>query len=87
VRPGITGWAQVCAGYAASIEESEIKLEYDLYYIQHMSLRLDLVVMLMTAKVILFGNEYIQTSKRKKSSAAPVVSNMPIIETPQQWTV
>lgn len=60
VRPGITGWAQVCAGYAASIEESKLKLEHDLYYIQNMSLRLDLVIILMTIKVVLFGNEFIQ---------------------------
>ncbi len=59
VRPGITGWAQVCAGYAASIEESKIKLEHDLYYIQHTSMRLDLVVLLMTLKVVIFGHEYI----------------------------
>jgi lipopolysaccharide/colanic/teichoic acid biosynthesis glycosyltransferase len=81
VRPGITGWAQVCAGYAASIEESEIKLEHDLYYIQHMSLRLDLVVMLMTAKVVLFGNEFIQAPKRRK--IADVVANLQGIESAQ----
>jgi lipopolysaccharide/colanic/teichoic acid biosynthesis glycosyltransferase len=69
VRPGITGWAQVHAGYAASIEESELKLEHDLYYIQHMSLRLDLVIILMTAKVVLFGNEFIQRPGSKKAPA------------------
>jgi lipopolysaccharide/colanic/teichoic acid biosynthesis glycosyltransferase len=72
VRPGITGWAQVCAGYAASIEESELKLEHDLYYIQHMSIRLDLVVMLMTAKVVLFGDEYISKPKRSKPVAQAI---------------
>lgn len=59
VRPGITGWAQVCAGYAASVEESKIKLEHDLYYIQHMSPRLDLVIVIMTLKIVMFGNEFI----------------------------
>jgi len=56
VRPGITGWAQVCAGYAASVEESALKLEYDLYYIQNMSPRLDLVVLFRTFWVALCGD-------------------------------
>ncbi|MCC7440251.1 MAG: sugar transferase [Bdellovibrionales bacterium] len=58
VRPGITGWAQVCAGYAASVEESRVKLEHDLYYIQHMSPALDLLVVLKTMKVMLLGQEH-----------------------------
>lgn len=48
IRPGITGWAQVHAGYAASVQESKLKLEYDLFYIQHASFRLDLIVVLRT---------------------------------------
>ncbi len=56
VRPGITGWAQICAGYAASVEESMLKLEYDLYYIQHMSPRLDIIVLLRTVWVAIAGN-------------------------------
>lgn len=62
VRPGITGWAQVCAGYAASVAESRLKLEYDLFYIQHMSPRLDLVILLKTLKVILLGRSHIETA-------------------------
>lgn len=86
VRPGITGWAQVCAGYAASIEESEIKLEHDLYYIQHKSIRLDLVIMLMTAKVVLFGNEFIQQQPMRRR-ISNMVTNLPMIENAQQRTV
>ncbi|MCB0328951.1 MAG: sugar transferase [Bdellovibrionales bacterium] len=48
VKPGITGWAQIQAGYAASIAESRKKLEYDLYYIQNMSPRLDLIIFIYT---------------------------------------
>lgn len=48
VRPGITGWAQIMAGYAGSVEESKNKLEYDLYYMQHMAPRLDLAVLIKT---------------------------------------
>jgi len=61
VRPGITGWAQVCAGYAASVAESHLKLEYDLFYIQHMSPRLDFVIILKTLKVVLLGRSHIET--------------------------
>jgi lipopolysaccharide/colanic/teichoic acid biosynthesis glycosyltransferase len=56
VRPGITGWAQVRQGYAASVEECKTKLEYDLYYVQHMSPRLDASVMVQTAALMLRGN-------------------------------
>jgi sugar transferase (PEP-CTERM system associated) len=55
VKPGITGWAQVRSGYSASIEESETKLRYDLYYIKNMSFWLDLQIVLDTFKVIAFG--------------------------------
>lgn len=56
VRPGITGWAQVRQGYAATIEESRTKLEYDLYYVQHMSHKLDLRVLVQTAAMMLRGS-------------------------------
>src|SRR5215469_3983821 len=55
VRPGITGWAQVKYQYGSSIEEAKIKLEYDFFYIKHLSLFLDLVIMLETAKVVFSG--------------------------------
>jgi sugar transferase (PEP-CTERM system associated) len=53
IRPGLTGWAQVRYGYGATLEESREKLEYDLYYIKHMSLGLDLLIMFETIKTIL----------------------------------
>jgi lipopolysaccharide/colanic/teichoic acid biosynthesis glycosyltransferase len=56
VRPGITGWAQVRQGYAASVEECKAKLEYDLYYVQHMSPRMDVDVMINTAAMMFRGN-------------------------------
>ncbi len=55
VRPGLTGWAQVCYPYGASIEDTRRKLAYDLYYIKNWSLTLDLQIMLQTSKVVLFG--------------------------------
>ena len=54
VRPGITGWAQVNQDYAAGTEENTIKLEYDLYYIKHRSLLMDLSIVFHTFKAI-FG--------------------------------
>jgi lipopolysaccharide/colanic/teichoic acid biosynthesis glycosyltransferase len=55
VKPGITGWAQVCHHYAASVEDSMEKLQYDLYYIKNLSPLLDLVILLSTLQVVLFA--------------------------------
>jgi sugar transferase (PEP-CTERM system associated) len=55
VKPGITGWAQVRYEYGDSIEDAIEKLRYDLYYIKYQSLSLDLLIILDTIKVILFG--------------------------------
>ncbi len=52
IRPGLTGWAQVRYGYGATMAEAREKLEYDLYYIKHMSLGLDLLIMFETIKTI-----------------------------------
>ena len=54
IKPGITGWAQVSYPYGASEEDARMKLEYDLYYIKHMSLFFDCKVFLRTVGVILF---------------------------------
>ncbi|MGE5223383.1 MAG: sugar transferase, partial [Omnitrophica WOR_2 bacterium] len=53
VKPGITGWAQINYGYASTIDETILKLEYDLYYIKHRNIRLDLVILLRTPATIL----------------------------------
>ncbi len=55
VRPGLTGWAQVKAGYSMTLEEVTQKLCYDLYYIKHMSLRFDLRILFDTVKFVLCG--------------------------------
>jgi lipopolysaccharide/colanic/teichoic acid biosynthesis glycosyltransferase len=55
VRPGITGWAQINYPYGAGIEDTLRKLEYDLFYIRHYSLRLDASIVLKTVHVMLFG--------------------------------
>ena len=53
MRPGLSGWAQVCAPYASSIADSDLKLSYDLYYLRHFSTWLDLVILLRTIKTVL----------------------------------
>src|SRR5207302_2360025 len=52
VRPGQTGWAQVRYQYGATLEETKQKLEFDLYYIKHMSVSLDLMIVFETVKTI-----------------------------------
>ena len=55
VRPGITGWAQVNQGHVASLNEVDDKLQYDFYYIKHLSYWLDIVIALRTLRVMLSG--------------------------------
>jgi len=54
VKPGITGWAQLCFAYADNEEDSREKLRYDLYYIKNQSLLLDILIILQTVEVVLF---------------------------------
>ncbi len=53
VKPGITGWAQINFGYASTVEETVVKLEYDLYYIKHRNLMMDLIILLRTPATVL----------------------------------
>ena len=55
VRPGITGWAQIKYQYGASIDDAIRKLEYELFYIKHMSSSFDLLIIFRTIQVVLFG--------------------------------
>ncbi|PID72427.1 MAG: capsular biosynthesis protein CpsE [Desulfobulbus propionicus] len=54
VKPGITGWAQICYPYGASEEDSLRKLEYDLYYIKNQSIFMDMLIIFRTIKTVLF---------------------------------
>ena len=53
MRPGLSGWAQVCAPYAASVEDSDLKLSYDLFYLKNFSTWLDLIILFRTIKTVL----------------------------------
>jgi sugar transferase (PEP-CTERM system associated) len=55
IKPGITGWAQVRYSYGATFEDAEEKLQYDLYYVKNMSLFLDMLILLYSIQVVLFG--------------------------------
>ncbi|MGD8778216.1 MAG: sugar transferase [Ignavibacteria bacterium] len=55
VRPGVTGWAQVKHKYDETIEDVKNKLRYDLFYIENISLRLDIQILMRTVFVVLFG--------------------------------
>ncbi|GAA5135476.1 TIGR03013 family XrtA/PEP-CTERM system glycosyltransferase [Thalassotalea piscium] len=55
VKPGLTGWAQLKYPYGATEEDSLEKLKYDLYYIKHRSFMLDLLILIRTVEIVLFG--------------------------------
>jgi lipopolysaccharide/colanic/teichoic acid biosynthesis glycosyltransferase len=55
VKPGLTGWAQVRYPYGASLEDAREKHHYDLYYIKNQSPMLDALILLETARIVLFG--------------------------------
>jgi lipopolysaccharide/colanic/teichoic acid biosynthesis glycosyltransferase len=75
VKPGLTGWAQVRQGYAASAEATSEKLSYDLWYIRHRSLTVDIAILLRTLAVVLRGDSPTRTAARggpeRKGEVAP----------------
>ena len=55
VKPGISGWAQVIQGYTADVDDTKVKLQYDLYYIKNFSIWLDILIVFKTIKTMLTG--------------------------------
>ena len=55
MKPGITGWAQINHKYGDTPEDTIIKLEYDIYYLKHISVSLDAYIMFQTLKVMLLS--------------------------------
>ena len=70
VQPGLTGWAQVNYPYGASVEDAARKLEYDLYYMKHMSLFLDVFILLDTVRIVLCGGVSEDPNRRTSRSEA-----------------
>jgi lipopolysaccharide/colanic/teichoic acid biosynthesis glycosyltransferase len=58
IKPGITGWAQICCGYAGSDVGSAWKLCHDLFYMKHRSLRFDLVILAYTVRTLFLEHEF-----------------------------
>ena len=54
VKPGVTGWAQVNYRYGASVEDTRVKLSYDLFYVQHRSIAVYLITLIKTVTTVLF---------------------------------
>jgi len=75
VRPGITGWAQVQYRYANNLEEEIEKMRYDLYYVKHRTLWLDLRILADTVKTVIAGRESMDAAPH---AAAPA-------ETRERW--
>jgi len=73
VRPGITGWAQIRQGYANDLEEETEKMRYDLYYIKHRSLWLDLRILVQTVTLLVFDRQSHQATKPKPAVGGPVL--------------
>ena len=79
VRPGVTGWAQVRYGYANDLDEETEKMRYDLYYVKHLSIWLDVRILIDTVKVVLFG------LGSRAADVSPAVS-VPLITDPRHAT-
>lgn len=77
VPPGITGWAQVNYPYAASVEAARRKLQYDLYYIKHMSFFLDVLILLRTFKTIIVGLRHSEEEAAAASAPAGELTVLP----------
>ena len=69
LQPGLTGWAQVRYPYGESVYDAKRKLEYDLYYLKHMSIMFDLLIILDTVRTVLVGGN-------KTTEATSLVSKM-----------
>ena len=71
IKPGLTGWAQVRQGYAASADETAAKLSYDLWYLRHRSFTVDLAILLRTMTVVVRGD------RAPRAGATPVPATTP----------
>lgn len=70
IHPGLTGWAQVCYPYGASVEDAKCKLEYDLYYLKHAGVVFDMLILLDTIRVVLGGGLKLASQHRYSAGNA-----------------
>jgi exopolysaccharide biosynthesis polyprenyl glycosylphosphotransferase len=66
LQPGLTGWAQVRYPYGATVDDARRKLEFDLYYLKHMSVFLDLFILLDTVRTVLLGVQFVEADQLLK---------------------
>jgi exopolysaccharide biosynthesis polyprenyl glycosylphosphotransferase len=71
IRPGLSGWAQVCFPYGASVADSRLKLSYDLYYLRNASFLLDLLILMKTIRLISRGQGAQPNPNTKQSQTQP----------------
>jgi exopolysaccharide biosynthesis polyprenyl glycosylphosphotransferase len=83
VKPGLTGWAQVRQGYAASAEATSEKLSFDLWYIRHRSLTVDIAILLRTLAVVVRGDSRSHTAARHGLGPSGEVPPAEAYERPQ----
>lgn len=85
IPPGLTGWAQIRYPYAASVAAARHKLEYDLYYIKHTSLLMDVSILLRTFKTILVGLRHSEEPRaaRNTRSKSKNGKNLTLLESPK----
>jgi len=72
VRPGVTGWAQIRYGYANNLEEETEKMRYDLHYIRHLSMGLDLRILFETVKVVISGSQPAELTASTGAQVLPI---------------
>jgi lipopolysaccharide/colanic/teichoic acid biosynthesis glycosyltransferase len=72
IRPGLSGWAQVCFPYGASVADSRLKLSYDLYYLRNASLLLDLLILIKTIRLVSRG-QGAQPSQNRPPGQRPIL--------------
>ena len=77
VRPGVTGWAQIRYGYANDLSEETEKMRYDLYFIKHLSLWLDLRILIDTVKTVLFARGSTSTTTFAVLATQPARDDSP----------
>ena len=70
MRPGLTGWAQINFPYAKSIAEARTKLGYDLYYIKNASVVFDILIVLQTIEIVLWGKAISMAGSKSPTEVA-----------------
>jgi exopolysaccharide biosynthesis polyprenyl glycosylphosphotransferase len=77
IRPGLSGWAQVCYPYGASVEDSRMKLSYDIFYLRNANLILDLLILIKTVRMISRGQGATPLPSSSDAAAPDLTNQLP----------